>query len=167
MWWDRLHTRTHARTQTHVCACHQGFPQRCVSGLSGYTLSGVVFQTVSSSSPSRALLHLVCNAALAICVRLDSNYEIVRVALPVAWKFLLSHTLKNTESHLNEVYVFYFVWRSRGGYRFSLCSLCVALNAKQKKNGVWDYNAKSFYFPIRGGKGQALIGGESTNQLPT
>lgn len=51
------------------------------------------------------LLHLVCNAALAICTCLDSNYGVVKAFLPVACKFLLSHTLKSTESHLNGVHV--------------------------------------------------------------
>ena len=136
---QRDRPRTHTHTNTCVRAT-EAFPS-AVSASYPVTLSCVVFQTVSSSFPSRALLHLVCIAALAICVRLDSNYEIVRAALPVAWKFLLSHTLKNTESHLNEVYVFNFVCRGFGCYRFSVCSLCVALYAKPPKNCVWDYNA--------------------------
>lgn len=55
--------------------------------------------------PPLTLLHLVCNAALAICTCLDSNYEVVKALSPVACKFLLSHTLKSTESHLNGVHV--------------------------------------------------------------
>lgn len=65
----------------------------------------VVFQTISSCSPPLTLLHLVCNAALAICTCLDSNYGVVKAFSPVACKFLLSHTLKSTESHLNGVHV--------------------------------------------------------------
>lgn len=55
--------------------------------------------------PPLTLLHLVCNAALAICTCLDSNYGVVKAFSPVACKFLLSHTLKSTESHLNGVHV--------------------------------------------------------------
>lgn len=55
-------------------------------------------------APPLTLLHLVCDAALVICTCLDSNYGVVKAFfLPVACKFLLSHTLKSTESHLNGV----------------------------------------------------------------
>lgn len=87
----------------------EGFPWCCVSRLWLKWLF-VVFQTISSCpppTPSHAhFSHLVCNAALAICTCLDSNYGVVKAFLPVACKFLLSHTLKSTESHLNGVHVF-------------------------------------------------------------
>lgn len=82
----------------------EGFPHCCVSRLWWQWLF-VVFQTISSCSPPLTLLHLVCNAALAICTCLDSNYGVVKAFSPVACKFLLSHTLKSTESHLNGVHV--------------------------------------------------------------
>lgn len=56
-------------------------------------------------TPPLTILHLVCNAAVAICTCLDSYYGVVKAFSPVACKFFLSHTLKSAESHLNGVHV--------------------------------------------------------------
>lgn len=55
--------------------------------------------------PPLTLLSLVCNAAPTVCTCKDSNYGVAKAFPPVACKFLLSHTLKSTESHLNGVHV--------------------------------------------------------------
>ena len=101
--WDKAVLGFYQMMQRIIASQREGFPHCCVSRL---RLQGlfVVFQTISSCSPL-TLLHLVCNAALAICTCLDSNYGVVKAFSPVACKFLLSHTLKSTESHLNGVHV--------------------------------------------------------------
>lgn len=101
--WDKAVLGFYQMMQRIIASQWEGFPHCCVSRL---RLQGlfVVFQTISSCSPL-TLLHLVCSAALAICTCLDSNYGVVKAFSPVACKFLLSHTLKSTESHLNGVHV--------------------------------------------------------------
>lgn len=121
------------------------------SDYSGFLLCFKQFHHAPTSPPTPPLahLHLVCSAALAICTCLDSNYGVVKAFLPVACKFLLSHTLKSRESHLNGVHVSLLF--ASVVVVINLFSMPYALHIN-KQNRVCDCNAKYLFLIQRWGR---------------